>query len=118
MSESAAPSSFCRAPALGVVSDLIDATYRPVGLLSSYIKAPISLPMESGGQWPPRVTPPCPPVACPSCAGAFRRELLLAPGAPAVQIFIRAMRAFDRGQLILEIRRRFAARCCGGDRDD
>ncbi len=48
----------------------------------------------------------------------FRRVFLFAPSAPAVQIFIPTMRAFDRSQLIVEIRQRFAARCCGRNRDD
>src|ERR1700685_1983389 len=55
---------------------------------------------------------------------AFRRSntlrgvFLLAPSAPAVQIFIPTVRAFDRRQLIVEFRYWFAARCSGGNRDD
>src|ERR1700728_5145693 len=40
----------------------------------------------------------------------LRTVILFAPSAPAVQIFILTMRTFDRGQLIIEIRQRFAAR--------
>jgi hypothetical protein len=36
----------------------------------------------------------------------LRRVILWAPSAPAVQIFIPTMRAFDRGQLIIECRHR------------
>jgi len=39
----------------------------------------------------------------------FRRVLLLAACAPAVQIFFATMRALDRGQRIVELSRRFAA---------
>jgi len=42
--------------------------------------------------------------------GTLRRVILFAPSAPAVQIFILTMRAFDRSQLIIEFRQRFAAR--------
>ena len=48
----------------------------------------------------------------------FRCVFLFAPSAPAVQIFIPTMRAFDRGQLIIKVRQRFAAQCRGGNRDD
>ena len=48
----------------------------------------------------------------------FRCVFLFAPSAPAVQVFISTMRAFDRSQLIIEIRQRFAARCCSRNRDD
>src|ERR1700680_2645198 len=48
----------------------------------------------------------------------FRCVLLFAPSAPAVQVFISTMRAFDRSQLIIEIRQCFAARCCSRNRDD
>src|SRR5258708_5121913 len=47
----------------------------------------------------------------------LRSVILFAPSAPAVQIFILAMRTFDRSQLIIEIRQRFAARCRSRDRD-
>lgn len=40
----------------------------------------------------------------------------LAPSAPAIQIFILTMRAFDRGQLIIESRW-FVARCAGRSRN-
>jgi hypothetical protein len=43
---------------------------------------------------------------------------VLAPSAPAVQIFITTMRAFDRRQLIAEFRHGFAAGCSGGKRDE
>ena len=46
------------------------------------------------------------------------RVIQFAASAPAVQIFIATMRAFDRSQLISEIRRRFAARCLGRNRND
>jgi hypothetical protein len=48
----------------------------------------------------------------------LRSVILFAPSAPAVQIFILTMRTFDRSQLIIEIRQRFPARCCGRNRDD
>jgi hypothetical protein len=48
----------------------------------------------------------------------FRCVFLFAPSAPAVQVFIPTMRAFDRSQLIIKIRQRFAARCCSRNRDD
>ena len=48
----------------------------------------------------------------------FRCVFLFAPSAPAVQVFIPTMKAFDRSQLIIEIRQRFAARCCSRNRDD
>jgi len=44
--------------------------------------------------------------------------MLFAPSAPAVQIFILTMRTLDRSQLIIEIRQRFAARCCRHSRND
>jgi hypothetical protein len=47
----------------------------------------------------------------------FRGVCLFAPSTPAIQIFIPTMRAFDRSQLIIEIRRRFAAGCCGRSRN-
>ncbi len=53
-----------------------------------------------------------------SGSDTLRSVILLAPSAPVVQIFIPTMRTFDRGQLIIEIRRCFAARCCGRKRDD
>jgi hypothetical protein len=46
----------------------------------------------------------------------FRCVFLFAPIAPAVQVFIPTMRAFDRSQL--EFRQRFAARCCSRNRYD
>src|ERR1019366_5341341 len=48
----------------------------------------------------------------------YQRVFLFAPSTPAIQIFIPTMRTFDRRQLIVEIRRRFAARCCGPNRND
>jgi hypothetical protein len=48
----------------------------------------------------------------------FRCVFLFAPSAPTIQIFILTMRAFDRSQLIIEIRQRFAALCCSRNRDD
>jgi hypothetical protein len=47
----------------------------------------------------------------------LRSVFLFAPSAPAVQIFIATMRAFDRSQLIIERRHCFAVRC-GGESDD
>jgi hypothetical protein len=38
-----------------------------------------------------------------SLPGSFRYVFVLAPSVPVVQILIRAMRAFDRSQLIVEI---------------
>ena len=84
---------------------------------------------EQKSEWPanPMVRPVThlhmtspPPQIVALCSGAhtLRRVFLFAPSAPAVQIFIPTMRAFDRGQLIIEIRQRFAARCCGRNRDD
>jgi len=43
---------------------------------------------------------------------------VLATSAPAVQIFITTMRAFDRRQLIVEFRHCFAAGCSASKRDD
>jgi hypothetical protein len=45
-----------------------------------------------------------------SSGDTLRSVILFAPSAPAVQIFILTMRAFDRSQLIIEIRQRFG---CG-----
>jgi hypothetical protein len=47
----------------------------------------------------------------------LRIVILLAPSAPAVQIFILTMRRLVRSQLIIEIRQRLAAACCGCYRD-
>src|SRR5580704_12346467 len=44
--------------------------------------------------------------------------MLFASSAPSVQIFIPAMRAFDRSQLIIKIRQRFGAWWCRGNSDD
>jgi hypothetical protein len=49
---------------------------------------------------------------------SFRCVFLFAPSAPAVQVFIPTMRTFDRGQLIIEIRQRFAARGRSRNRDN
>jgi hypothetical protein len=48
----------------------------------------------------------------------FRRVFLFTPGAPTVQIFIPTMWTFDRSQLVIETRERFAARCCVRNRND
>jgi hypothetical protein len=50
-------------------------------------------------------------------AHTLRRVFLFVPTAPAVQIFIPTMGAFDRSQLIIEIRQRLAARCFGLNRN-
>src|SRR5271169_2300763 len=63
-------------------------------------------------------SPPPQVVALSSGFHTYRRVFLFAPSAPAVQIFIPTMRAFDRSQLIIEIRQRFATRCYGRNRDN
>ena len=54
-----------------------------------------------------------------SSGDTLRRVILFAPSAPAVQIFIPTMRAFDRNHVIVETEthRRFVAGC-PGNRDD
>src|ERR1022692_2776123 len=63
-------------------------------------------------------SPPPQIVALSLGSHTFRRVFLFAPSAPAIQIFIPTMRTFDRSQLIVEIRQRITARCCGRNRDD
>jgi hypothetical protein len=60
---------------------------------------------------------PSPPRSLRLSGATLRRIFLFAPRAPAVQVFIPAMRALDCSQLIIERRRRFVARCrsCNSD---
>lgn len=69
-------------------------------------------------QFGPRRRPAVQVFVLSSASRASRCVCLIAPSAPAIQIFITAVRAFDRGQLITKVGQRFAARCRDSNRDD
>src|ERR1700690_176032 len=88
-----------------------------VGTDVGYLRPQLTVADRVGAPYSMSPDPRIPTIPCASVLH-LRRVFLLAPSAPAVQIFIPAMRALDRRHLICEIRQGLAARCRGGNRDD